>query len=166
MMMMYAYLPPFLSGLKPLLEFLQGHLPPRWGDQWLRLAFVPRLIGILQDHFKGLAGRSFVQAFDLQVWHGQNPVHTSTIKRKLVSCRSGIKLFLSCLLSDMSEERGDTSHSCVSALFSEVQYLEVPWWLKGLRHPPWTFLVHMQLGTFATCRCPALSYINIRIIFL
>lgn len=50
-----AYLPPLVSSLQPLLEFLQGHLPPWGGGQWLRLAFVPGVIGMLQDHLKRLA---------------------------------------------------------------------------------------------------------------
>ena len=75
-----AHLPPLLSGLQPHLEFLQGHFPPRWGGQWLRLAFVPGMIRILQDHLKRLAWKSLVQALHLQVWHSQNTVHTPIIK--------------------------------------------------------------------------------------
>lgn len=68
--------------------------------------------------------------------------------------------FLACFLI-CQRNGGYISWLCLST----VQCLGVPWWLKGLRRRPWTFLVRIQLGTFAACHSPALSYTNIHIIF-
>lgn len=95
-----AYLPPLLSGLQPLLELLQGHLPPRRGGQWLSLAFVPDVIGMLQDHLKRLAWHTLVQVLHLQFCDSQDYSSQSNNKTRVSKLSISCNVFLSCFLSE------------------------------------------------------------------
>lgn len=140
-----AYLPPLLSSLQPLLELLQGHLPPRRGGQWLSLAFVPDVIGMLQDHLKRLAWHALVQVLHLQVCDSQDSSSQSNNKTQVSKLSISCNVFLSCFLSE----------GYMSWLFSQRCCQNYNGW--DWRCWRWIFLVYIQLVAFATCHTSSFS---------